>query len=201
LKDLGEDAVRVLDAAGARRAHVCGSSLGGLTAMWLGLHAPTRVGRLILANTAARLGTVDSWQQRIDLVRAQGLSQLADTAPGRWFTEAFRANTAKAADIGAAKAMLLSCSPDGYIGCCAALRDADLRADIARIATPVLAINGSDDPVTPPAEGRFLRDRIPQAQFLELAASHFSNVELADAFNDAVLRFLRDDEKGAVTHG
>ena len=47
LRDLGEDAVRVLDAVGATRAHVCGSSLGGLTAMWLGLHASARVDRLV----------------------------------------------------------------------------------------------------------------------------------------------------------
>jgi 3-oxoadipate enol-lactonase len=209
LRDLGEDAVRVLDAVGATRAHVCGSSLGGLTAMWLGLHASARVDRLVFANTAARIGSAESWQQRIDLVRAQGLSSLVETAPTRWFTDSYRANSANADTIAAAQAMLASCSPEGYIACCAALRDADLRDDIANIAAPVLVINGTDDPSTPPANGHLVRDRIPDAVFLELPASHFSNIEVADRFNDAVLQFLgrdhdgRDqgDQKGTPVHG
>src|SRR5688572_10626172 len=61
LEELGEDALRVLDAAGAPSAHVCGISLGGLTAMWLAVHRPTRVRRLVLANTAARVGTAARW--------------------------------------------------------------------------------------------------------------------------------------------
>src|SRR5689334_4353239 len=40
---LGRDALAVPDAAGIERAHVCGLSLGGLTAMWLGVHAPHRI--------------------------------------------------------------------------------------------------------------------------------------------------------------
>src|SRR5688572_29633668 len=44
IDQLGRDALAVLDAAGARVAHVCGISLGGLTAMWLGVNAPHRVG-------------------------------------------------------------------------------------------------------------------------------------------------------------
>src|SRR5690349_1030893 len=63
---LGLDALAVLDAAGVSRAHVCGLSLGGLTAMWLGVHASSRVATLILANTAARIRDAQFWQERID---------------------------------------------------------------------------------------------------------------------------------------
>src|SRR5262249_46203389 len=70
MEQLGRDALAVLDAAGAGRAHVCGISLGGITAMWLGVHAPERIERLVLANTGARVGTVEMWQQRIAAVRA-----------------------------------------------------------------------------------------------------------------------------------
>ena len=65
LDRLGRDALAVLDAADVDRAHVCGVSLGGLTALWLGVHAPDRVGRIVAANTAARLGTRDVWAERI----------------------------------------------------------------------------------------------------------------------------------------
>jgi 3-oxoadipate enol-lactonase len=71
---LGRDALAVLDAVGARRAHVCGLSLGGLTAMWLAVNARERVDRLVLANTAARIATVEAWDQRIRDVRTLGLA-------------------------------------------------------------------------------------------------------------------------------
>ena len=72
---LGRDALAVLDAVGVPRAHVCGLSLGGLTAMWLAVNARARVDRLVLANTAARVGTAEAWDQRIRDVRALGLAR------------------------------------------------------------------------------------------------------------------------------
>ena len=78
IAQLGRDALAVLDAEGARQAHVCGISLGGLTAMWLGVNAPDRVSSLVLANTAARIGSVQSWNDRIKLV--QVLSRISSTA-------------------------------------------------------------------------------------------------------------------------
>ena len=116
LDRLGRDALAVLDAVGAARAHVCGVSLGGLTAMWLGLHAPERVDRLVLANTAARIGDRSIWDARIDLVRSAGLRAVADAAPARWFTEDFRARRPDV--VLAFQAMLCGNSPDGYTACC-----------------------------------------------------------------------------------
>src|SRR5262245_59228507 len=78
LDDLGHDAVHVLDAAGATTAHVCGISLGGLTAMWLGVHRALRVRGLVIANTAARVGTPESWIDRIAKVKAEGMAAVAD---------------------------------------------------------------------------------------------------------------------------
>ena len=40
IAQLGRDALAILDDAGVESAHVCGISLGGITAMWLGVHAP-----------------------------------------------------------------------------------------------------------------------------------------------------------------
>lgn len=60
LDQLGNDALAILDDAGAAAAHICGISLGGITGQWLGLNAPNRVRALVLANTAARIGTMES---------------------------------------------------------------------------------------------------------------------------------------------
>jgi 3-oxoadipate enol-lactonase len=189
LEQLGRDALTVLDAAGADRAHVCGLSLGGLTTMWLALHASDRVDRIVLANTGARIGTLELWHQRIAQARSVGMAAIAEAMPARWFTSAFRDNSAEIPEAFAA--MVASCDPNGYAGCCAAIRDADLREQIRWITAPALVITGAEDPATPPSDGALLAARIPGARSIELDASHLSNVEQADAFTAAVLEFLR----------
>jgi 3-oxoadipate enol-lactonase len=191
LDQLGRDAIAVLDAAGVARAHVLGLSLGGLTAMWLGLHAPERVERLVLANTAARIGTRDRWIERIAQVRGGGMDAVVDLAIGRWFSEAFRARAGDT--VSAFRRLLLGCSPVGYAGCCAVLRDVDLREEIARIAAPALIIAGTEDQATTLADAELMRTRISGARLVTLPAAHLSNVEQPEAFTRAVLEFLEAD--------
>ena len=185
---LARDALAVLDAVGARRAHVCGLSLGGLTAMWLAVNARERVDRLVLANTAARVGTAEVWDQRIRDVRALGLAAISEGALPRWFTADFRQREPGIVEV--MRSMVAACAPEGYIGCCAVLRDADLRGSLASIASPVLVLVGADDPVTTPADGEALRDGIPGARLVVLRAAHLSNIEQADAFTASVSDFL-----------
>src|SRR5689334_1488803 len=70
---LGRDALALLDALEISRAHFCGLSLGGMVGMWLAVHAPERIDRLALCNTAARMGPPQLWDARIEAVRREGL--------------------------------------------------------------------------------------------------------------------------------
>lgn len=185
---LGRDVTALMDALGIARAHFCGLSMGGLTGVWLGVHAPERVERLVLCNTAARIGDREGWNARIATVRGDGMEPIAAAAPGRWFTEGFCARAPEA--VAQVQDQLRNTSAAGYAGCCAALRDADLRPQLSRIAAPTLVIAGSHDVATPPAVGRALADGIEGARYLELDAAHLSNIEQAEAFTDAVLSFL-----------
>lgn len=185
---LGRDALSILDDEGVDAAHICGISLGGLTAMWLGIHHPDRVRSLVLANTAARIGSVRMWSERIALVREQGMSVLADMTMPRWFSAEFRERDPET--VHAFRAMVQSTSQEGYLGCCAALRDADLRDVIAGITCPVLAIAGSADPATTPEGLHFIHEQIRGSSLVTLDTAHLSNVERADEFTDAVLTFL-----------
>jgi 3-oxoadipate enol-lactonase len=188
LDRLGRDALAILDDVGADRAHVAGLSLGGLTAMWLAIQAPERVDRLVLANTAARIGSREIWDERIEQVRTQGLASVAAAAPARWFTAGFRE---RRPDVPVAfQSMLCGISPVGYTGCASVLRDADLRRDVSHIDRPTLVVTGEHDPVTTPDEADFLCERISGARLCTLDAAHLSNVEAADAFTAAVLDFL-----------
>jgi len=188
LTRLGSDVLSLMDGIGMDRAHVAGVSIGGLTALWLGVHAPHRVRRLVLANTAARIGSLASWADRRRQVESGGLAGLADTTMERWFTAAFRA-----ADPGAVariRETFLRTSATGYLGCCAALRDADLRADAGRVTAPTLVVVGTHDVATPAADGRWLAGAIPGAALLALDAGHLSNVECAVSFTESIGRFL-----------
>ena len=185
---LGRDVLSLMDEAGLRQAHVCGVSIGGLTTLWLGIHAPDRVLRLVLANTAARVGSLEFWTERMRLVRTEGLEALAEVTMQRWFSERFR--TADPVMIARMRATMLRVPAAGYLGCCAALRDADLRELAPRVQAPALVVTGAADVATPPAAGEALAAAIPGARLLALEAAHLANVEQAPAFTAAVLAFL-----------
>jgi 3-oxoadipate enol-lactonase len=185
---LGRDALAILDAEGVGQAHICGISLGGLTAMWLGLNVPERVSSLVLANTAARIGTVQSWTDRIALVRDRGMPAVADLAMPLWFSPGFRQRHAEI--VARFRSMIEACPPAGYLGCCAALRDEDLREAISRITAPVLAIAGLTDVPTPVESLRFIHEAIAGSKMITLDAAHLSNVEQAEEFTSAVMGFL-----------
>jgi 3-oxoadipate enol-lactonase len=188
IAQLGRDAIAILDVEGARQAHICGISLGGLTAMWLAINAPDRVGTLMLANTAARIGTVQSWTDRIALVKERGMRGVAELAIPLWFSPNFRQHHEDV--VAKFRSMIEACRTDGYLGCCAALRDEDLRAAISGIRCPALVVAGSTDVPTPPEALRFIHEHIAGSRLLTLDAAHLSNVEQAEEFTSGVMGFL-----------
>jgi 3-oxoadipate enol-lactonase len=190
---LGRDVVALLDHLKTDRASFCGLSLGGMIGMWLGANAPQRIDKLVLANTAPRMAPPDMWNQRIEKVNAGGINAISDAVLGRWFTPDFHAS--EPAKLAAMKAMMERQPPEGYVACCAAVRDMDQREDIARITAPTLVITGSHDQSTTPADGAFVAARIEGSQLVALPAAHLSNIEAAPAFNAALTSFLLGDPR------
>jgi 3-oxoadipate enol-lactonase len=186
---LAQDVLQLLDALSIDRAHFCGISMGGMAGMWLAANAPHRFHKLVLSNTAVKIGTPETWAARIASVRSKGMSAVAPGVIERWFTFEFRANSPDV--VAWIQRMLELADPQGYIACCAAVRDMDFTGNISAIRSPVLVISGAHDPGTTPADGRFLVDHIKGARYAELKASHLSNVEAAEGFTAEVLRFLK----------
>jgi 3-oxoadipate enol-lactonase len=189
IDDLGRDAIALLDTLRIERAHFCGLSLGGMVGMWLGVNAPERINRLVLANTSAKFGPPAIWNERIDIIRSQGLAPIAEGVLQRWFTPSFHSTSP--AVVERCREMLLSTPPEGYASCCAAIRDMDQVDAIRAIVNPTLVIIGDYDPSTPPAHGELIARHIAGAKTVSLPTAHLSNIEAASAFNDAVLTFLR----------
>ena len=188
IEQLGRDALGLLDALGLDRVRYCGLSLGAMTGMWLGAHAGKRIEKLVLCNTAAQVGSPDPWNARIEAVRKGGMSAIESGVLARWFTPKFLERPTPM--LGKMREVLLKLSPEGYVACCAAVRDMDQRESIARIAVPTMVIAGTHDAATPPAAGQFIAQQIPGARYVELDAAHISNVEAADRFTETVLGFV-----------
>ncbi|WP_207462690.1 3-oxoadipate enol-lactonase [Azospirillum sp. SYSU D00513] len=189
MDDLADDAAALLDALGIARAHVCGLSIGGMMAQRLAAKAPERVASLILCDTASVIGPPEVWQTRIDAIRARGLASIAAGVMPRWFTKRFL--EAEPDRVRGYVNMVARNADEGYIGCAMAIRDADLRADDARITCPTLVIVGDQDAATPPAQAEALAKAIPGA-LLEIIpdAGHIPCVEQPETLVALIRTFL-----------
>lgn len=196
IEQLGRDVLNLMDEVQVGKASICGVSLGGMVGLWLGIHAPDRVDRLILANTAARIGSKEIWEQRIETVNVTGMTALAAATLERWFTPAYRHQHPE--EMEKFRRMIAGTDPQGYTACCAVLRETDLQANAVQVKAASLVIAGTHDPATPPADGRTLHAAIQHSSYVELSASHMSAWECVDGFAGAVVEHLTATE---VWHG
>jgi 3-oxoadipate enol-lactonase len=189
MADLGTDLVGLLDRNGVERASLYGVSLGGMVSMWVAAHAPERVERLVLCSTSAVMGPPESWTERAALVRREGMRAVADTVVARWFTPAFAASRPDV--VAGIRAQLAATPPEGYAGCCEAIREMDQRPDLPSISAPTLVIAAEGDPSTPPAHARTIAGLIPGARLEVLdRGAHLVNVEAPDLVIPLVTAFL-----------
>ena len=187
MEQLADGVVALLDELGTTRAHVGGVSLGGMIALTLALRHPQRVDRLWGCCTSAAMPPASAWAERIATVGRDGTA--ASATLERWFTAGFRERAP--ATVAVHQAMLESVARAGYAACCAAIRDYDLRAELAQIAAPTVVVAGADDPATPPSHARLIADAVPGARLVVIDdAAHLANVEQADAVTTALLEAL-----------
>jgi pimeloyl-ACP methyl ester carboxylesterase len=138
----------------------------------------------VLTCTSARFGTRETWDERIALVREQGMEAVADVVLPRWFTPAFE-------DVQPFRAMLVATPPETYVSYCELLREFDLRGRLGAIAAPTLAIAGAEDPTSPPEQLETIAAEIDGASVVVIPrAAHLANVERPDEFNEALLAHL-----------
>lgn len=192
IEQLGRDVLALADALDIQAFSFCGLSMGGLIGQWLAITAPARIQRLVLCNTAAKIGNPEVWNPRIETVLRDGnaaMLALRDASISRWFTAEFAA--AKPALVEPVVGMLAATAPQGYAANCAAVRDADFREQITNIKAPTLIVCGTADVVTTPEHGRYMQEHIRGAELVELQAAHLSNVEVGTTFTQAVLTFLQ----------
>lgn len=183
------DAERLLDALAVRDCAFVGLSMGGLIAQGLAVKRLDLVRAMVLSNTAARIGTAQTWADRIAAVRAEGIESIADTILERWFSRRFR----QTAELKGWRAMLVRTPVDGYAGCSAAIAGADFLTPTSGLTLPTLAIAGSEDGSTPPDLVRETADLVRGSRFhLIRGAGHLPPVEAPEDYAAVLTGFLRD---------
>lgn len=188
IEQLAGDVTGLLDAMSISSTHYCGLSMGGMTGIAIAARHPERLSRVVLSNTAARIGANEVWTPRAARARNEGMSALCDGVLARWFTADFFA--AQPLLVAGVRDVFVHTSAEGYAANCGAIRDTDLTAEAKTIRSPVLVIGGTHDLSTAAAQGRSLAASIHGARYFQLKAAHLSNIEKPDGLSRAVLEFL-----------
>ncbi|HUQ60299.1 alpha/beta fold hydrolase [Lentzea sp.] len=170
--DLANDVVELLDHLQLRQVHYCGVSLGAMVGMWLASHTD-RISRLALMCTTAWYPDKSLWDERIEVLRSRGMEPLADAIVSRWFTPAF-----SPAVVARFRADLVAVDVPSYIACAEAIRDMDLRPDLAKIDAPTVVIAAAQDHAAPPEFARHIAEELPDSELYVVAdAAHLAVVE------------------------
>lgn len=188
IETLADDVEALLDQYRVGAFAGVGLSVGGLVMQRLALRRPAQMTHLVLSDTAAKIGTPEIWNPRIETVLRDGIAAIGAAILERWFAPAYR----ETEDFALWQAMLERTPAAGYAQVCAAIRDADYTADLARIAQPTLVLAGAEDSSTPPALVRAMAAGIAGARFVEIgAAGHLPCVEQPERFTAELLGHLR----------
>jgi 3-oxoadipate enol-lactonase len=187
---LGKDVLDLLDYLKIEKVNFCGLSIGGLTGQWLGIHAPERLNKLILCNTAVKIGNDEGWNTRIETVQKNGLDSIVSGTQERWFTPEFVSENK--VEVDSVLATFVQTPVTGYVSCCAAVRDADFTDEVSKISVPTLIISGTEDLVTTIKDGDFLMEKIPNSLLAALKTAHISNIEKADDFAKLLIEFIKN---------
>jgi 3-oxoadipate enol-lactonase len=189
VEQLGADVLALMDRLGIERTAYCGISLGGMVGIWVASEAPERIESLVLCCSSAHLDDPAPWRERIAAVKAGGTEAVADRVVERWFTAEYCA--AEPERVAWVREMISSIDDDGYVACCAALEQLDLRDRLPAIEAPTLLIAGAADEATPVEHSRLLERGIREARLLVLpATAHLASVARPTEVGNAIAAHL-----------
>lgn len=189
IERLANDAAQLLDSLQLRLCVFIGTSIGGMVGQYLAVTRPDLISRLILTNTAPKMGEPEIWQARIASVEASGMASIADGVLTRWFAASFL----EKAELCLWRNMLLRTDPEGYVACCAAIAEADISNSTRQITQKTLVVAGAEDEASPPTVVEAMANQIADADFRLLAGvGHLPSVEAPQELAQLIRGFLKE---------
>ena len=189
LEHISASLARLIESLGNEPVVLIGHSMGGMIAQETYVRYPKLIKALALCFTspafaggssdftrqfiAARIGPLDQGK-----TMAQVAAQLIPT---------MGSNSKLAQQI------MAGVPPDTYRKAVQLLTTFDRRRELAEIKVPTLLLAGSDDKTAPPAMMERMAQKIPGAEYVLLQdCGHLGPMDQPDAFNDALLFFLKN---------
>lgn len=193
-REMARDQAEAMERLGIERADILGVSMGGMIAQYLAIDFPEKVGKLILAVTAAGgnpvlEGSVKEW---VELARRGDHAALMESNLRRIYSQDYcRKNRWIVPFIG------LLTKPGSYerffVQAEACLTH-DARKDLDRIRSQTLVIGGEKDLALGGDASREIADRIPDAALRMYPQWGHGLYEEAADFNSAALAFLNEEK-------
>ena len=193
LEQMADDAISVLDAAGAQQAHIVGASMGGAISQMIGLKYPDRVLSLTLACTACRN---HPWRRELlagwaTAATERGVGAMTREA-ARWVIgpRSFRRLLPTFGWLGP---LAMGRTSHAFVSQVRAILDVDdtVADRLCEITAPTLVLVGNQDILTPRGDSEELAERLPNAELVVISgAAHGFMVEHASTFNKVLLEFL-----------
>ena len=194
MEELAHDVHRTISERGLHRIVLCGLSMGGYVAMAFIERWPYLAQGLILCNTrsaadneeakAAREATAVDATEKGMAVIARGMLPKVLCATTR---------REKPEVVAQMEALMTRQDPKGVAAASRGMAQRPDRTNVLKgFNVPTLVITGAEDELMPLPTSQAMVDALPRAELVVLpAAGHLSNVEAPDAFNAAVLNYLR----------
>lgn len=190
LKEYSADVTQLLEHLQVRACCLVGVSFGGMVAQAAASLRPDLIERLVLSNTATKIGVFDDWMAASEEARHFGFTR-ENTMSGleRLFSQQFLESSPL---MDAIVQRRLDRSVEGYLGCCHAIAHVDLSDISDKLDQSTLVIGSDCDTITPPEVVEKLAAIIPNSSLCMISgAGHLPSVEAPVVFAELLFRFLR----------
>lgn len=187
---LTDDLIGLLDHCGIDKAILVGVSMGAVTVLRCAARAPQRCRAVIACDGQWRspAGARETWVERINVARGQGMAALAKPTATRWTCPDFFTRLPETA--ARVERMVADTPAEGFVACADALQDYDFSKDFPGLSVPVLYLVGRQDGAMPEIM-KEMAAATPGSVYRAIDhCGHLPNIEQPEAFMRAVNEFV-----------
>jgi pimeloyl-ACP methyl ester carboxylesterase len=200
---LADDLQRVMDQCGLQDVTLVGFSMGGgEVARYIARHGESRLRSVVFAAAVPPylMKTADNPEGPLTPEKAQQMKRALEQDRSSFFDQFtrdfFSANgvlQVTESQRGEAIALCLQSAQHATLACMDSFGTTDFREDLKKVKVPTLVIHGEADAIVPiEGSGQRTHRAVLHSQLVRVnGAPHGLNVSHTQAFNDALLSFLR----------
>src|ERR1043165_8437284 len=190
---MAQDVAELMDQLEISRAVIGGLSMGGYVALAFYKLFPSRVRALVLADTRPQADSEEGKQtrhQQAEKALAEGMASIADSMLPKLLTPETVSKRPEL--VKRVRDMMLKTKPEGAAGALLGMAERDDQTSLlSQISCPALILVGREDPITPVRDSEKMNRAIAGSRLVVIDnASHVSNLERTDQFNEELVRFL-----------